>query len=359
MRVLGIESSCDETAAAVVGDGDRVLSSTVATQHDLHAEFGGVVPEIASRAHVERILPVVRTAVRDAGIDVRALDAIAVAHRPGLIGSLLVGVAAAKALAWSLGKPLIGVDHVHAHLDATRLRSDREDGAAPVDADLYPALGLVVSGGHTATYRLDERTRVCRLGSTIDDALGEAYDKVAQILGLGHPGGPEVDLLASDPATEPERYPLPLSRLPKRPLDFSFSGLKTAVLYAARGNPRPAREGGGFPRELSDVTEEERRDLAAAFQRTAVRSVIYKLGRALDEHGAGCRSLLAGGGVVSNSHLRDQLGAFATSRGLRLRLPDPRYCIDNGAMIASLGAALLRRGEAHDLTLTPHPSTAC
>jgi N6-L-threonylcarbamoyladenine synthase len=353
MLVLGIESSCDETAAAVVEDGRTVRSSVVATQHDLHAEYGGVVPEIASRAHLERIQPVVRSAVKDAGIALADLDAIAVAHRPGLIGSLLVGVAAGKALAWSLGVPLVGVDHVHAHLDAARLDRDIADDA------MYPALALVVSGGHTSLYRMESRTHITRLGATIDDALGEAYDKVAQILGLPHPGGPEVDRLAQDPAADPARYDLPLPRLPKRPLDFSFSGLKTAVLYAARGTPRPPKDGGGFPRELTEVTDNERRDLAAAFQQAAADAVVYKLKKAIAQHGEGCRALVSGGGVTANSALRAALAGFADRHGLTLFIPPPRYCVDNAAMIASLGSALLAEGGASDLTLTPVPTTAC
>ncbi len=353
MLVLGIESSCDETAASVVEDGRTVRSSIVATQHDLHAEYGGVVPEIASRAHLERIQPVVRAAVEEAGITLSDLGAVAVAHRPGLIGSLLVGVAAGKALAWSLGVPLVGVDHVHAHLDAARLDRDIADDA------MYPALALVVSGGHTSMYRMESRTRIARLGATIDDALGEAYDKVAQILGLPHPGGPEVDRLAQHPGADPSRYDLPLSRLPKRPLDFSFSGLKTAVLYAARGTPRPPKDGGGFPRELHELTDADRRDLASAFQQAAVDTVVYKLKKALAEHGAGCRALVSGGGVTANSALRAALAGFAQKRGLALFIPPPPYCVDNAAMIASLGAALLAEGRASDLTLTPIPTTAC
>ncbi|MEM1185785.1 MAG: tRNA (adenosine(37)-N6)-threonylcarbamoyltransferase complex transferase subunit TsaD [Planctomycetota bacterium] len=354
MLVLGLESSCDETAAAIVEGDGLVRSSVVATQHDLHAEYGGVVPEIASRAHVERIQPVVREAIAQAGITPRDLDAVAVANQPGLVGSLLVGVAAAKALAWSLGVPLVGVNHVHAHLDAVRLRHDET-----VDhADVFPALGLVVSGGHTAIYRVASRTQFERVGSTIDDAMGEAFDKVAQILRLPHPGGPEVDRLASEPDADPGRFRLPVPRLPKRPLDFSFSGLKTAVLYTVRGTPRPAKEGGGFPRELTDVSDIDRRDLAASFQRTAVKAVMLKLGRALDERVPEARALIAGGGVTANSHLRSELARFAHEHDLELKLPKPEFCIDNAAMIASLGADVLESQGADGISLTPTPTTA-
>jgi len=355
MLVLGNESTCDDTAAAVVENGAAVRSSVVATQHDLHAEYGGVVPEIASRAHLQRLQPVIRKALADAGVSLGDLDAVAVANRPGLIGSLLVGVAAAKALAWSLGIPLVGVDHVHAHLDAARLDRDTHAGA---HIDAHPALGLVVSGGHTAMYRVTSRTDITRIGSTIDDAMGEAYDKVAQILRLPHPGGPEVDRLACAPGADPARFPLPLPRLPKRPLDFSFSGLKTAVLYTARGNPRPAKEGGGFPRALGELSDDDRRDLAAAFQATAVRSVIYKIGRALEQRLPEARALVAGGGVTSNSLLRTELARLADARRLALHIPAPRFCVDNAAMIAGLGSALLAERGPDPLTLTPSPTSA-
>ncbi|MHC5004547.1 MAG: tRNA (adenosine(37)-N6)-threonylcarbamoyltransferase complex transferase subunit TsaD, partial [Planctomycetota bacterium] len=212
--VLGIETSCDETAAAVVAGGRDVLSNVIATQHDLHAEYAGVVPEIASRAHVERILPVVRRAVKEAGVAYADLEAVAVGHRPGLIGSLLVGVSAAKALAWSLGVPIVGVDHIVAHLYAGLL------DAPPAPA---PALGLVVSGGHTSLLLLDDPLAPRVLGRTLDDAIGEAYDKAAAMLGLGYPGGPAVDRLAAE--GDDRAVDLPVSLLGPDSLDFSFSGL--------------------------------------------------------------------------------------------------------------------------------------
>jgi N6-L-threonylcarbamoyladenine synthase len=224
--ILGIESSCDETAASVVRDGRAVLSNAIASQHDLHAKFGGVVPEIASRAHIERILPIIDEALESAQTGLNDIDAIAVGNRPGLIGSLLVGVASAKALAWALGKPLIGVDHVRAHLYAAAL------DAEPID---YPALGLVVSGGHTSLYRVDGPLDMALLGRTIDDAVGEAYDKVAAILKLGFPGGPIVDRCAQRGNGTAVRFPRTL--LDADSLDFSFSGLKTAVLYEVCGKP--------------------------------------------------------------------------------------------------------------------------
>ncbi|TVQ63858.1 MAG: tRNA (adenosine(37)-N6)-threonylcarbamoyltransferase complex transferase subunit TsaD [Phycisphaerales bacterium] len=363
--VLGLESSCDETAASVVEGARLVWSSVVATQAELHAEYGGVVPEIASRAHAERITPVVRAALDRAGVTLAEIDAVAVGHRPGLIGSLLVGVAAAKALAWALpGRdggeghlPLVGVDHVHAHLWAAALADG--DGDDPGEI-AYPAIGLVVSGGHTSTYRLDGPLTLSRLGRTIDDAVGEAYDKAATILGLEYPGGPNLDTLA---VTGNEcAHDFPVSRLGAGSLDFSFSGLKTAVLYAVRGTPRPKHEGGGYPRDLHEVSDRERADVAASFQRAASRAVVLKLERALahlHEGGVRPRSLVAGGGVTANSRLRVELAALAERADLELRIPKMRYCVDNAAMIAGLGGAMLASGVRDDLTLTPVPTTAC
>jgi N6-L-threonylcarbamoyladenine synthase len=246
--ILGIETSCDETAAAVVrrgrpGHGATVLSNIIASQNELHAEYKGVVPEIASRAHAERILPIVREALSQAGVSLRDIDAIAVGNKPGLIGSLLVGVAAAKALAWSLRIPIIGVDHVRAHLYAGCLDAPLPD---------FPALGLVVSGGHTSLYHCPSITQATRLGSTIDDAVGEAYDKAATILGLPFPGGPNLDRLAQrgDASRSPTRFPI--SRLGRDSLDFSFSGLKTALLYAVRGVPARPGEPQPPPPDLDD-----------------------------------------------------------------------------------------------------------
>jgi N6-L-threonylcarbamoyladenine synthase len=346
--ILGIETSCDETAAAVVEGAGDVRSSVVASQEDLHREYGGVVPEIASRAHEKAILPVVRQAVERAGVSLAQTDAIAVGHRPGLIGSLLVGVSAAKTLAWSLGVPLIGVDHVHAHLHAAML------GVAPEEAnDAFPALGLVVSGGHSSIYRVDSPIELTRLGATIDDAVGEAYDKVATILGLDYPGGPALDRMAREPGADDRAYDFPVSRLGKASLDFSFSGLKTAVLYAVRGVP-----GKDEPREASALSDAQRRDIAASFQRAACEAVTLKLGRAMAQV-PGARSLIVGGGVSANSRLREALGVLAERRGVRLRIPEMRYCVDNAAMIAGLGAVLHERGRLSGLDLEAVPTTAC
>ena len=355
--ILGLETSCDETACALVRDGREVLANVIASQHDLHAEYGGVVPEIASRAHVERILPVLREALHEAGVALHDVDAIAVGHRPGLIGALLVGVAGAKALALALGKPLVGVDHIHAHLYAPLLTGA---GAAPTidQSTLYPALGLVVSGGHTSLYRCDGPLALTRLGATIDDAIGEAFDKAAAMLGLPHPGGPNLDRLARE--GDDRAHDFPVSRLAPDSLDFSYSGLKTSVLYCVRG--APVREGGAmrFERDHADLSHKEKADIAASFQRAAVRAVTLKIERALDmadAQGAPHRSVIVGGGVSANSRLRAELGALAQQRGIDLHLPAMAYCLDNGAMIAGLAHHRLIAGDTDDLTLRAEPTT--
>jgi len=356
--ILGLETSCDETACALVRDGREALSNIIASQHDLHAEYGGVVPEIASRAHVERILPVVRESLRAAGVGLREVDAIAVGHRPGLIGALLVGVAGAKALALALGKPLIGVDHVHAHLYAPLL-TDASKPRAPVSAEaLYPALGLVVSGGHTALYRCDGPLTLTRLGSTIDDAVGEAFDKAAAMLGLPHPGGPNLDKLARD--GNDRAHDFPVSRLAPDSLDFSYSGLKTSVLYCVRG--APVRAGGvtRFERDHTHLSAQARADIAASFQRAAVRAVTLKIERALDaasEQGHAYRSIIVGGGVSANSRLRTDLARLAERRAVDLHLPAMAYCLDNAAMIAGLAHHRLINADTDDLTLRAEPTT--
>jgi N6-L-threonylcarbamoyladenine synthase len=355
MLILGIESSCDETAAAVVEDGTRVLSSIVASQTELHQEYAGVVPELASRAHVERILPTV-------------------GHRPGLIGSLLVGVGAAKALAWSLSKPLIGVDHIHAHLYSGMLsgvgsrkaegggggggaRGHHTPHTTRHTAELFPALGLVVSGGHTSLYRVDSWTSLTRLGATIDDAVGEAFDKAATILGLPYPGGPNLDRLAATPGANDAAVQLPISRIDPESLDFSFSGLKTALLYAARGVPG-RRDGPPVP----EMTGQRRADLAASFQKAAVDALMLKLRRAINlfpkPEREQRRVILTGGGVTANSRLRQELRAWGEQRGLDVRLPAGAYCMDNAAMIAGLAYELHRAGRTSDLSLQAVPTAA-
>ncbi|HEX4123294.1 MAG TPA: tRNA (adenosine(37)-N6)-threonylcarbamoyltransferase complex transferase subunit TsaD [Tepidisphaeraceae bacterium] len=343
MLILGIESTCDETAAAVVADGRTVRSNVVASQVDLHAVFRGVVPEVASRAHVEQILPVIRQALADAETRLDEIDAVAVAYRPGLIGSLLIGVTAAKTLAWSLGKPLVGVDHVHAHLYSVMLESEA-GGADPE----FPAVGLVCSGGHTALYRLDDWQDVTRIGGTIDDAVGEAYDKVAAILGLPYPGGPVIDCLAADGS--PRAIAFPRTLLERDSLDFSFSGLKTAVLYHVRGVPRRGENVKSPSRPAP--TGAQLADIAASFQAACVDVLIEKLSRAARQINA--RSLILGGGVSANRGLRNALA----KQQLPIYLPLLRYCTDNAAMSAGLGHLLLAAGKTADLNLDAMTSSA-
>jgi N6-L-threonylcarbamoyladenine synthase len=341
--VLGIESSCDETAAAVVRGGRAVLSNVIASQHDLHAHFGGVVPEIASRAHIERIIPVIDQAMADAGMKAADLAAIAVGNRPGLIGSLLVGVSAAKSMAWALGKPLVGIDHIQAHLYA---------GTLDAEPLAYPALGLVVSGGHTSLYRIRAPLSMDLIGRTIDDAIGEAYDKVAAMLKLGFPGGPAVDRLAA--TGDPQAVELPRSLLDPDSLNFSFSGLKTAVLYHVRGRPIGRGRAARFARDADALSEKDKADVAASFQAAAVDMIITKLERAIDRlagDGEPARSLVIGGGVSANRLLRRRVGELAERRKLTLHLPRIDLCLDNAAMIAGLAWHRLADHRYDDLDL--------
>jgi len=340
--ILAIESTCDETGAAVVVDGWDVRSNVVASQAEIHARYRGVVPEIASRAHIENVLPVIRQSLDAAACGLADIDAIAVAHRPGLIGSLLIGVTAAKTLAWSLGKPLIGVDHVHAHLYSVMLDKKQDDPfmSAVIKGSScflsFPAVGLVCSGGHTALYRVNDWTDVTLIGSTIDDAVGEAYDKVAAILRLGYPGGPILDRLASK--GDPNAVRFPRSMLGRASLDFSFSGLKTAVLYHVRGVPGKHQT----PRELD---EKGLRDVCASFQAACIDTLIAKLKRAVKQTGA--KSVIIGGGVSANRGLRDAMEKFP----LPVFFPPMEYCTDNAAMSGGLAHVLMEQGQIAALDL--------
>jgi len=311
-----------------VVDGRRVLSSTIATQDHLHAVYRGVVPEIASRAHIENILPVLETCLKDAGKTLDDIDAIAVAQKPGLIGSLLIGVTAAKALAWTLGKPLVGVDHVRAHLYSVLLDSEKQIE--------FPAVGMVCSGGHTAMYLIKSWTDITRLGGTIDDAVGEAYDKVAAMLGLGYPGGPILDKLAKTGNPRAVNFPRPL--LSRDSLDFSFSGLKTAVRYHLFG----------YDNKLNTDrvrSEAELADIAASFQAACVDVIIEKLSRAMRRTGS--KSLIIGGGVSANTGVRQ--GVMKLSKAVYV--PELRFCTDNAAMIAGLGWHLYESGVRDSLSM--------
>ena len=311
MKVLGIETSCDETAAAVVVDGHQVLSSVVSSQVDLHAAFGGVVPELASRAHVELLTPVVAEAMVEAGIDGKGVGAVAATVGPGLVGSLLVGLSAAKALALVWGVPFVGVNHLEAHIYAAFLE----------EPDLEPPLVvLIVSGGHTLLVAMEGHGRYRLLGSTIDDAAGEAYDKVARYLGLGYPGGPAIDRLAMK--GDPNAIDFPRGLL-REGYDFSFSGIKTSVVTYARKHP-----------------EATTADVAASFQEAVVDVLVTKAQRAAAEVGA--TGIVLGGGVAANSRLRERVLDACIADGLRAFLPSREMCTDNAAMVASAGYFRLR-----------------
>lgn len=333
---LGIETSCDETSVALVAstpgvDRLSVHCNLVATQFDLHAKFGGVVPEIASRAHLEKLDLLVREALEETSIRPEDLDVVTVTCQPGLIGTLLVGVTAARTLAWSWNKPLLGVNHIHAHATSAAIELD----AAP-----WPAVALVVSGGHTSLYNVRDWEDIEPLGATIDDAAGEAFDKVAAILELGYPGGPIVDRRAA--AGDPASIAFPRSMLKGDSLDFSFSGLKTAVLYEVHGRGKTS---GG----LANMTEPRIADICAAFSQAVVDVLVAKTMQAVQRTGVQC--VVVGGGVAANSVLRRELTTACDSGGLQLHLTPMRYCTDNAAMIASHGIRLFERGHRSDLSL--------
>ncbi len=336
-RVLGIESSCDETAAAVVEDGERVLSSIVASQEALHAEFGGVVPEIACRAHLESLAAVVERALHDAGLELADVDAVAVTHRPGLIGALLIGLTSAKALAWASGKPLVGVNHLHAHIYGGLM--------AGGDAVEFPVVSLVVSGGHTSLFLTRSPIDHELLGATTDDAAGEAFDKVAKILGLGYPGGPVIDRAARE--GDAEAIAFPRTRLKNRPLDFSFSGIKTAVLYHCRGQDRHWRDA------APPLPESKVADVAASFQEAVVDMLVDRAWDAVERSGA--RGLVLGGGVAANSRLRERMAQEAAARGTPVFIPPLSLCTDNAVVVAGLGYWLARAGRRSGLDLDALP----
>jgi len=336
MLTLGIETSCDETAASVV-QGRRVLSDVVHTQVELHAEYGGVVPELASRDHLTNIRPVVEKALSDASLSLRDIDAIAVTCRPGLSGALLIGTQMAQAMAWSAGIPLVGVDHLVGHLLAAFLEFP---GIECPDAPEFPFIGLVASGGHTAIYRVNGPTpdEITELGATRDDAAGEAYDKVAKLLGLGYPGGPLIDKLARE--GDPNRVTLSKPMAKKDSLEFSFSGLKTNVARWVSQN--------GVPKN-----DDTLRDLCAAFQYRVVETLMEKTLAAARREGL--KTICLAGGVSANSALRHRGNQLCVSNGMRLVVPHFRACTDNAAMIAYAGSFLAERGvdNRDDLEISP------
>jgi N6-L-threonylcarbamoyladenine synthase len=329
VRVLGIETSCDETAVAVVEDGLTVLSNVLASQHEIHGRFGGVVPELASRAHVERLNPLIDEALGTAETRWEQVDGVAVTRGPGLVGALLVGLATAKAIALARGIPFVAVNHLEGHIYANFLEHGPPEP---------PYVVLVVSGGHTMLVHMPEQHRYEVMGQTLDDAAGEAFDKIARFLGLGYPGGPILDRLARKGNPEAVRFPRAMAT--SGDYDFSLSGLKTAVIRHVRAERDAGR----------DVPIE---DLAASFQEAVVDVQVQKTMAAAEA--TGVRTVLLGGGVVANSRLRDRMSREAERRGVRVLFPSPELCTDNAAMIASAGHFRLARGDRSSYDVSAEP----
>jgi N6-L-threonylcarbamoyladenine synthase len=344
VNILGIETSCDETAAAVVADGRVVKSSVVASQAKLHEKYGGVVPEIASRAHIEKIYPVIKEAMEQANVAQDDIDAVAVANQPGLAIALVVGVTAAKTLSFAWDKPLIAINHLHAHLQSAIMSQSRRAGME------LPAAALIVSGGHTSLYDYHSPLEPELLGSTIDDAAGEAFDKVASILKLPYPGGPSIEKAAA--GGNPKAIDFPRSMLGPNSLDFSFSGIKTAVLYYCRGQDMKGKN------KADSMSTQEIADIAASFQAAVVDVLVKKTKRAAQKIGA--KSILLGGGVAANSSLRTALQNMSDSFAppIKLLIAPKQYCTDNAVMVASLGYYKFKAGLFADLTLEPKVSSS-
>lgn len=338
MLTLGIETSCDETSASVVRDGRVILSNVISSSQDFHKKHGGIIPEIASRKQLEIIDHVTREALEKARTGFKDIDLLAVTNGPGLLGSLLVGVCFAKGLSLSLGKPILGVDHLPSHVYASFLQPQKS--AAP--KDLKPFIGLVVSGGHTSLFYARDFDKMELLGSTLDDACGEAFDKVAKILGLPYPGGPAIEQMA--------RRGKPSIRFKcsetARPLDFSFSGIKTAVLYHVQRSSR----GILHPDQRRKLPAAEMYDICASFQEAAFDVIVTRSLLACKAKKSG--RLVLGGGVVANSRLREKFALAAAAAGVELFFPDKVLCTDNAAMVAGLGSRLYKKGKVDDLYLT-------
>src|SRR5713226_6674039 len=371
-RILGIESSCDETAAAVVADGREILSSVVASQIDIHRKYGGVVPELASREHLRQIVPVVREALEQAGMKLADVDAIGVTQGPGLVGALLVGITYGKTLAESLGKPLVPVNHLEGHVHAVFLEAHKAGRTAKL-----PAVCLIVSGGHTVLYEVKQedsdtqddagaKLLYRKLGQTRDDAAGEAYDKVAKLLGLGYPGGPILDRLAAVSNSAPAPVKFGLTKMKGNVLDFSFSGLKTAVLYHVREHPEYAEEirareearqrGERKFEQLLPRCSPKTLALVHEFQNAVVRDLVERTMRAAEE--LAVESVLVSGGVAANSQLRATFEERAKAAGVEVFFPSRALSTDNAAMIAAAAYSRFRNGIVADVTLNADPGLA-
>jgi N6-L-threonylcarbamoyladenine synthase len=370
-RILGIESSCDETAAAVVADGCEILSSVVASQIDIHRKYGGVVPELASREHLRQIVPVVREALAQAGMELADVDAIGVTQGPGLVGALLVGITYGKTLAAALGKPLVPVNHLAGHVHAVFLEAHKARRVAKL-----PAVCLIVSGGHTVLYEVEpghssgsdcsEVLRYRKIGQTRDDAAGEAYDKVAKLLGLGYPGGPILDRLAAVSNGAPAPVKFGPTKTRGNPLDFSFSGLKTAVLYHVREHPEYAEQ--IRTREEALLRGERKFDqllplctpqtlaLVREFQNAVVRDLVERTMMAAED--LAVESVLVSGGVAANTQLRQTFEERANSKGIEVFFPSRALSTDNAAMIAAAAYERFRAGAFGDASLNADPGLA-
>jgi N6-L-threonylcarbamoyladenine synthase len=327
MLVLGVETSCDDTAAAVLRDGRSLLANVVSSQDHIHGPYGGVVPELASRQHIQNILPIIDASLQQAGIAVKDLGGIAVTYGPGLVGSLLVGLSVVKALAFRSRIPYVGVNHLEAHLLAIHLEHD-----VP-----FPYIALLASGGHTLLYCVKDVGAYAYLGGTRDDAAGEAYDKVAKMMGLGYPGGRIIDDLAKNGNREAIRFPR--AHIKKGSYEFSFSGIKTSVWHYLKSQPK-------------DQWKNRMADIAASFQEAVVDMLVKPTVRAATAHGV--NRIVFAGGVAANSRLRETMVKKADAEGLKVYFPAPKFCTDNGAMIALAGYYWLKRGRRDDFRLNAH-----
>ncbi len=328
MRVLAIETSCDDTGAAVILDGRKILSNVVSSQVSVHQKYGGVVPELASRKHIESIVPIVTEALETAKVTLKDIDGIAVTQGPGLVGSLLVGLSFAKSIAFARGLPFIGVNHIEAHLSAIFL----EEKPPP-----FPFIGLVVSGGHTSLFRMDGFGKYKRLGQTRDDAAGEAFDKVAKLLGLGYPGGPVIDELSKTGNPKAVRFPRPV--LSKNSLDFSFSGLKTSVVNYVKTHPEP----------LEGYSESLMKDIISSFQEAVVEVLVKKTVEAAQQQKL--KRMVLSGGVAANQRLRQKIKEESIRQKLSVYLPSPVFCTDNAAMVGVVGYEYLKKGIRSNFSL--------
>lgn len=333
-KVLGIETTCDESSASVVVDGKKILSNVIYSQTKLHESFGGVFPELACRRHLEVLLPVIQQALLEANLSPQELDLIAVADKPGLMGALLIGVNAAKSLAFAWNKPFVGVNHIKAHLYAALMSADECE---------FPALGMVLSGGHTSLVLMHDVENYTLIGSTVDDSVGEAFDKVARLMDLPYPGGPQIEALAK--RGDPKRYPFKPCYVKGQKYSFSFSGLKTQVLYALKGQ-------NGSPETPNLLPDDAKKDIAASFQETAFMDLLNKCQMAVEEYGI--KHLYIGGGVSANQYIR---ALFANQLSqIAVHWPGKGLSLDNAAMIAGLGYHVYQRKGESPLDLIPMPT---